>query len=116
VPSAKGRARQGRPAPVGRKLQELEKRLAALEAQLRDARRQAGQTGGSGGERRSRLQRDAVARAERVRETLQQSLEQLSRVLATSRERVERETDRLSRALRAGMKASTEAYRRSRKG
>ena len=113
MPSAKGRARQGRPAPVGRKLQELDKRLATLEAQLRRASLQAG---GSGTERLSRLQQDAVARAERVRETLQQSLEQLSRVLATSRDRVERETDRLSRALRAGMKASTEAYRRSRKG
>ena len=109
-------SRRGRGAELKGKIEELEKRLAALEGHLRAVRSQARQSTGSARERLTRLEKQAVARAAQIRETLQGSLERLSQVLSASRERVERQTGRLRRALRAGVKAGTEAYRRSRMG
>jgi len=108
--------RRGRGEQVKGRIEELEKRLAALEAHLRLLRGQARQSTGSARGRLTRLEKQAAARVKRVRETLERSLERLSEVLVASRTRVEWETGRLSRALRAGMKAGTEAYRRTRKG
>jgi len=98
------------------KIEDLEKRLAALEAHLRRLRGQARQSTGSMREQLVQLEKQAASRVARVRETLQRSLDRMSRLLAVSRTRVEWETGKLRRALRAGVKAGTEAYRRPRKG
>lgn len=111
-----GKAPRGRGAQVVGKIEDLEKRLTALEAHLRRLRSQARQSTGSAKERLTRLEKQAGAQVERIRDTLQQSLERLGHLLAVSRGRVERETGRLSRALRAGVKAGAEAYRRTRGG
>ena len=111
-----GQPRRGRGAELKGKIEELEKRLVALEGHLRVVRSQARRSTGSARERLTRLEKQAGARAAQVRETLQGSLERLSQVLTASRARVEWQTGRLRRALRAGVRAGTEAYRRGRTG
>jgi len=111
-----GKPRRGSGAQVKEQMEALEKRLTALEAHLQLLGSQARQSTGRTKERLTRLEKQAGARVERVRETLQTSLEQVSQLLAASLGRVERETGRLSRAVKAGLKAGTEAYRRTGKG
>lgn len=107
-----GKTPRGSGEQVIEKIEALEKRLSALEAHLRLLRGRARQSTGSAKARLTRLEKQAGARAAQVRETVQRSLGRISQVLAISRRRVEQDTTRLSRALRAGMKAGTEAYRR----
>lgn len=96
---------------VGRRIQQLEQRLAQLEAMLVEVRTEASRSSGA---TRARLERLAEAVSERVtsaRDALTTSLDRLSDALATSRERVEREVGLLTRGFRAGMRAGRAAYR-----
>ena len=103
-------------ASVGRQIKELEARLAQLEATLAEVRSEAGSSSGA---TRLRLERVAEAMAERIaatRATLGDSVTRVSRALSSSRERVEREVSVLTRGLRAGLRASREAYRAKKRG
>ena len=100
-----GKTPRGSGEQVREKIEALERRLTALEAHLQRLRSQARQSTGSAKEQLTRLEKQVGVR----------SLGRISQVLAASRRRVEQDTERLSRALRAGMKAGTRAYRRTRK-
>jgi ABC-type transporter Mla subunit MlaD len=96
---------------VGRRIKDLERRLAHLETMLAEVRAEAGRSSGAA---RVRLERVADAVSERVtraRDALGTSLDRLSEALTTSRERVEREVGLLTRGFRAGVRAGRAAYR-----
>jgi len=93
------------------RLKQLETRLAHLERQLKSLR---AQTSGSVGAARARLEgleqraADQIAHAQT---TLKESLDSITRTLAASRDTVGSEASRLTRAVRAGVRAGTRAYR-----
>ena len=103
-------------ASVGRQIKELEARLAQREAMLAEVRAEAGRSSGAA---RIRLERVAETVAERIaaaRAALGESLTRVSRALASSRERVEREVSVLTRSFRAGLRAGRESYRAKKRG
>jgi hypothetical protein len=107
---AEPKRRRAAPA-VGRRIKELEQRLAHLEDMLADVRAEAGRSTGA---TRVRLERMAEAVTERIagaRETLAQSIDRVSEALTSSRERIEREVGLLTRGFRAGVRAGRAAYR-----
>ena len=111
---AKGKAPAA--ASVGRQIKELEARLGQLERMLAEVRSEAGRSSGAA---RIRLERVAERVTERIaaaRAALGDSLTRVSRALSSSRDRVEREVSVLTRGLRAGMRASREAYRAKKRG
>lgn len=96
---------------MGRRIKELEQRLAYLETMLAEVRAEAGRSSGA---TRARLERVAEAVSERIaraRDALGTSLDRLSDALTISRERVEREVGLLTRGFQAGMRAGRAAYR-----
>jgi DNA anti-recombination protein RmuC len=112
---AEPKRRRAAPA-VGKRIKELEQRLARLEEMLADVRAQAGRSTGATRVRLERVAETVAARIAAARETLTQSIDRVSEALATSRERIEREVSLLSRGIRAGVRAGRAAYRsRSRK-
>ena len=98
-------------AAVGRRIKELEQRLAHLESMLADVRAEAGRSSGATRVRLERLAEAVSERITRARDTLGTSLDRLSDALVTSRERVEREVGLLTRGFQAGMRAGRAAYR-----
>lgn len=82
-------------------IKEFEQRLAHLEGLLERARAEAEQSFGP-------------VRA--TQDVLRTSLDRVSRSLVESRRAVEGEIGRLTRALRAGVKAGRDAYQRKRPG
>lgn len=112
---AEPKRRRAAPA-VGKRIKELEQRLARLEEMLADVRAQAGRSTGATRVRLERVAEAVAARIATARETLTQSIDRVSEALTTSRERIEREVSLLSRGIRAGVRAGRAAYRsRSRK-
>ena len=101
-----------RPAPaVGRQIKELEERLAHLEAMLATVRAEAGRSSGATRARLERVAETVSERAARARDALGASLDRLSQALTTSRARIEREVELLTRGFRAGVRAGRAAYR-----
>ena len=101
---------------VGRQIKEHGARIAQLEAMLAEVQSEAGRSSGA---TRVRLERVAEAVAERIaaaKAALGDSMTRVSRALSGSRERVEREVSVLTRGLRAGVRASREAYRAKKRG
>ena len=93
------------------RLKQLEARLADLESQLKSLRTQ---TSGSVGAARARLEgleRSAADQIARAQSALKDSLDSISRTLAASKDTVELRASRLTRAVRAGVRAGTRAYR-----
>lgn len=113
--------RRTAPSAAQIRLKELETRLARLETQLKELRTE---TAGSVGAARVKLKRlehqaaEQIGRAQvafnRAQAAFTQSLDTISRTLATSRESVGDQADRLTRAVRAGVRAGSQAYRRQR--
>jgi len=93
-------------------LRQLEERLAHLEELLHSVRAEAGRSTGAARARLERIDQLLATRIRTTQETLRASLDRMSRTLADSRNTVERELDRLTRGLRAGVKAGREALRR----
>jgi len=94
------------------RLKQLENRLAHLENQLKTLR---AQTSGSVGAARAKLEsleRRAATQITRAQSTLKDSLDSITRTLATSKNTVESRAGRLTRAVRAGVRAGARAYRR----
>jgi len=105
------RRRPARSAAQNR-LKQLETRLAHLESQLKALR---AQTSGSVGAARAKLEsleRRAAAQITRAQSTLKDSLDSIPPTLAASKGTVESKAGRLTRAVRAGVRAGTRAYRR----
>jgi hypothetical protein len=101
-----------RAAPaVGRRIKDLEQRLAHLERLLADVRAEAGRSSGATRVRLERMAETVSARIAGAREALSQSIDRVADALTASRERIEREVGLLSRGIRAGMRASRAAYR-----
>ncbi|HTK92202.1 MAG TPA: hypothetical protein VL948_18375 [Verrucomicrobiae bacterium] len=106
------RSKRKRATPtVGRRIKELEQRLAHLESMLAEVRAEAGRSSGATRVRLEHLAEAVSERITRARDTLGTSLDRLSDALVTSRERVEREVGLLTRGLQAGMRAGRAAYR-----
>ncbi len=81
----------------------------------RGAVQHGAQTSGSVGAARTKLEsleRRAAAQITRAQSTLKDSLDSITRTLATSKNTVESKAGRLTRAVRAGVRAGTRAYRR----
>jgi chromosome segregation ATPase len=98
------------------RFRQLEARLADLESQLTTLR---AQTSGSVGPARARLEtleRRAADQITRAQTTLKESLDSISRTLAASKDTVGFKAGRLTRAVRAGVRAGTRAYRRRTRG
>ena len=98
------------------RLRQLEARLADLESQLTTLR---AQTSGSVGASRARLEtleRRAADQIASARTTLKESLDSISRTLVASKKTVGFKAGRLTRAVRAGVRAGTHAYRRRTRG
>ena len=111
----KARRRPARSAAQTR-LKQLETRLAHLETQLKTLRTQ---TSGSVGATRAKLEtleRRAAEQIARAQTTLKESLDSITRTLAASKDTVELRAGRLTRAVRAGVRAGTRAYRRRARG
>ena len=111
----KARRRPARSAAQNR-LKQLETRLAHLETQLKTLRTQ---TSGSVGATRAKLEtleRRAAEQIARAQTTLKESLDSITRTLAASKDTVELRAGRLTRAVRAGVRAGTRAYRRRARG
>mgnify|MGYP003577053950 CR=1 FL=1 len=96
---------------VGRRIKELEQRLAHLESMLAEVRPEADRSSGATPLRLGRLAEPVSQRLTAGRDTLGTSLDRLSDALVTSRERVEREVGLLTRGFQAGMRAGRAAYR-----
>lgn len=84
-------------------LKQLEARLARLEDQLTALRSEASGSAGAARARLEGLERRAAAQIGRAQATLRQSLESITRALSGGR---------LTRAVRAGVRAGSQAYRR----
>jgi chromosome segregation ATPase len=93
------------------RLKQLEARLAHLEDQLKALRTEASGSVGAVRSRLEGLERRAAEQISLAQNTLKQSLDSITRALAASREGVESKAGRLSRAVRAGMRAGSRAYR-----
>ena len=102
--------RPARSAPHTR-LKQLEARLAHLEDQLRALRTEASGSVGAARARLERLEQRAAAQINLAQTTLKNSLDSISRTLAASRDSVESGAGRLTRAVRAGVRAGSRAYR-----
>ena len=102
--------RPARSAPQTR-LKQLETRLAHLENQLRTLRTEAAGSVGATRARLESLERRAAAQLNLAQTTLKNSLDSISRTLATSKGSMESRAGRLTRAVRAGMRAGSRAYR-----
>ncbi len=93
------------------RLKQLEARLAHLEDQLKTLRTEASGSVGATRARLESLERRAAAQINLAQTTLKNSLDSISRSLAASRDRVESKAGRLTRAVRAGVRAGSRAYR-----
>lgn len=93
-------------------LKQLETRLAHLESQLRALRTEASGSVGAARARLESLERRAADQITRAQSTLKESLDSIARTVAASKEAMGFKADRLTRAVRAGVKAGTRAYRR----
>jgi len=102
-----------RPArsPAQSRLKELEARLAHLEDQLKALRTEASNSVGATRARLEGLERRAAAQINVAHSTLKHSLDSITRTLAASRESVESQAGRLTRAVRAGVRAGSRAFR-----
>ena len=101
--------RPARSAPQTR-LKQLETRLAHLENQLRTLRTEASGSVGAKRARLESLERRAAAQLNLAQTTLKNSLDSISRTLAASKDSMESKAGRLTRAVRAGMRAGSRAY------
>lgn len=102
--------RPARSAPQTR-LKQLEARLAHLEDQLKTLRTEASGSVGAARARLESLERRAAAQINLAQTTLKNSLDSISRTLAASKGSVESKAGRLTRAVRAGVRAGSRAYR-----
>jgi len=93
------------------RLKQLEARLAHLESQLTTLHAQASVSVGATRERLQSLERRAAEQIARAQATLKESLDSISRTLAASKDTVGLKAGRLTRAVRAGVRAGTRAYR-----
>lgn len=93
------------------KLKQLEARLVHLEDQLKTLRTEASGSVGATRARLQSLERRATAQINLAQTTLKNSLDSISRTLAASRDSVESSAGRLTRAVRAGVRAGRRAYR-----
>ena len=93
------------------RLKELEARLAHLEDQLKTLRTEASASVGSARAKLEGLERRAAAQINLAQTTLRNSLDSITRTLAASKDTVESKAGRLTRAVRAGMRAGSRAYR-----
>ena len=95
-------------------IRQLDQRLAHLEALLQTARAEATRSSGPARERLERIDKLLAVRIRTTQATLKASLDRLGRAVADSRKTVEEEIGRLTRGLRAGVKAGRAAYRKRR--
>ena len=95
-------------------IRQLDQRLAHLEELLQTVRAEAARSSGPARERLERIDKLLAVRIRTTQATLKTSLDRMGRVVADSRKTVEDEIGRLTRGLRAGVKAGREAYRRRR--
>jgi hypothetical protein len=98
------------------RLKQLETRLAHLEGQLKTLRAEASGSVGAARARLESLERRATGQIVRAQTTLKESLDAIARTLAASKDTVGLEAGRLTRAVRAGVRAGTRAYRRRGRG
>src|SRR3970040_1055601 len=98
------------------RLKQLEARLADLEGQLKTLRAEASGSVGAARARLDSLERRAAGQITREQTTLKESLDAITRTLAASKDTVELKAGRLTRAVRAGVRAGTRAYRRRGRG
>jgi hypothetical protein len=135
------RPRQGSANRARSQLKDLETRLTRLESQLTLLRSQARQASGTTRARLERLEQNAAAQVERVRRARGASSERMARALSSGRLNVEKIMQRvepsvaksmslsgelvraatkearlLGKGVRAGVRAGSEAFRRSRQG
>jgi hypothetical protein len=94
------------------RLKELEARLAHLEGQLKTLRTQTSGSVGAARAKLEKLERRAALQIARAQTTLKDSLDSITRTLSASKDTVEFKASRLTRAVRAGVRAGTRAYRR----
>ena len=106
--------RRTAPSAAQTRLKALEARLAQLENQLKALRAETEGSVGAARVKLRRVERRAAGQIGRAQLTLKQSLDSISRTLATSGESVGDKASRLTRAVRAGVRAGSLAYRRSR--
>lgn len=106
-PPKRRAARSASPA----RLKQLEARLALLEDQLKALRTEASGSVGAARARLESLERRAAAQINLAHATLKHSLDSISRTLAASRDSMESRAGRLTRAVRAGVRAGSRAYR-----
>jgi len=106
--------RRAAPSAAQTRLKELEARLAQLENQLKALRAETAGSVGAARVKLRRVERRAAGHISRAQRNLKQSLDSITRTLATSRESVGDRASRLTRAVRAGVRAGSLAYRRSR--
>lgn len=90
---------------------ELEARLAHLEDQLKTLRTEASGSVGAARAKLESLERRAVAQINLAQTTLKNSLDAITRTLAASKDTVESKAGQLTRAVRAGVRAGSQAYR-----
>jgi len=97
-------------------LAQLEARLAHLESQLKALHAEASGSVGATRARLEGLERRAADQIARAQATLKETLDSISRTLAASKDTVGVKASRLTRAVRAGVRAGTRAYRRRARG
>ena len=110
----RSRRRPARSAAQTR-LKQLETRLAHLESQLKTLRTQTSGSVGAARAKLETLERHAAEQINRAQTTLKDSLDSITRTLAASKDTVEFKASRLTRAVRAGVRAGTRAFRRRRR-
>jgi chaperonin cofactor prefoldin len=93
------------------RLKQLETRLARLEEQLQTLRTEASGSVGAARAKLESLERRAAVQINLAQTTLKHSLDSITRTLAASKDTVETKAGRLTRAVRAGMRAGSQAYR-----
>ena len=93
------------------RLKQLETRLARLEEQLQTLRTEASGSVGAARAKLKSLERRAAVQINLAQTTLKHSLDSITRTLAASKDTVETKASRLTRAVRAGMRAGSQAYR-----
>lgn len=106
----RSRRRPARSAAQTR-LKQLETRLAHLESQLKTLRAEASGSVGAARAKLESLERRAADQIARAQSTLKESLDSIARTLVASKEAMGFKADRLTRAVRAGVRAGTSAYR-----
>jgi chromosome segregation ATPase len=93
------------------RLKQLEARLAKLEDQLETLRTQASGSVGTARARLESLERRVATQISQAQASLKQSFDSIARTLAASKGNVESRAGRLGRAVRAGVRAGSQAYR-----